>query len=102
MKKVLPKIIEHEQKGFLSHRYIGENIRTVYDTLHCMKHKNLVGMILLIDLKKAFDSLEWDYLKLVLKGYNFGDDFLIWFLTLYNDCNSCIINNGFFLSFFKL
>ena len=100
MKKVLPKKIEQEQKGFLSDRYIGENVRPVYDTVHCMKHKNLVGMILLIDFEKAFDPLEWDYLKLVLKKYNIGDDFLTWFSTLYNDCNSCVINNGFFSSFF--
>ena len=41
-----------------------------------MKYKNSVGMILLIDFEKAFDSLEWDYLKLVRKGYQFEDDFL--------------------------
>ena len=66
MKKVLPKIMEHGQKGFPSDRYIGENIRTVYDTLRCKK--NLVGMILLIDFDKAFDSLEWDSSNWSLKG----------------------------------
>ena len=33
LKMVLPKLISEEQKGFLKGRYIGENIRLLYDTL---------------------------------------------------------------------
>ena len=32
LKMVLPKLINEEQKGFLKGRYIGENIRLLYDT----------------------------------------------------------------------
>ena len=102
LKNVLPKVISNSQKGFLKDRYIGENIRLVFDImfeLHKVKKK---GLLLLLDFEKAFDSLEWNYINKVLKEYNFGDDFTRWVKTLYNKANSCVINNGFFSEFFEL
>ena len=102
IKQVLPNIIGNDQKGFLKNRYIGENIRTVYDTLSYTKNKNICGMLLMVDFEKAFDSLEWDYLRYILEATNFGADFLQWFTVLYSNCNSCVINNVFFHLFFKI
>lgn len=55
-----------------------------------------------MDFEKAFDSIEWSYIENVLKWYNFGSDFLKWFQIIYNDSESCVINNGNYSSFFKL
>ena len=102
IKKVLPKIITDDQKGFIKDRYIGENIRTIFDSTQYAKIRKLMGMLLLIDFEKAFDSLEWDFLLMVLKAYNFGFDFVSWFSLLYANSNSCVINNGFFLNSSRL
>ena len=82
MKEVLPSIIQNEQNGFLKNRYIGENIRTIADSLEYIRQKKVTGMTLQIDFEKAFDSLEWDYLDSVLKVYNFGEEFRTWFSIL--------------------
>ena len=37
IKEVLPSIIQSEQKGFLKNRYIGENIRTIADSLEYIR-----------------------------------------------------------------
>ena len=102
IKEVLPSIIQSEQKGFLKNHYIGENIRTIADSLEYIRQKKITGMILLIDFEKAFDSLEWDFLESVLKAYNFGEDFRRWFSILYKISNSCVINNVFFTESFKI
>ena len=99
---MLPKIIADDQKGFIKDRYIGENIRTIFDSIQFAKTRKLMGMLLFIDFAKAFDSLEWDFLLMVLKAYNFGSDFISWFSVLYANSNSCVINNGFFSKFFKI
>ena len=57
MKKVLPNIINQEQKGFLKKRYTGENIRTLYDTMQYLEEKHKMAMLLQIDFEKAFDSV---------------------------------------------
>ena len=102
LKNVLPTIISNEQKGFLKSRYIGENIRTIYDVMEYLQQNNKAGMLLLIDFEKAFDSLEWFYLNKVLKAYNFGEQFISWFNILYKNSSSCVINNGMFSEFFQL
>ena len=102
IKKVLPKIIGNEQKGFLKNRYIGENIRTVYDLMEYLETKDQEGMLLLLDFEKAFDSIEWDYLNSVLRSYGFGPQFIRWFNVLYKNACSCVLNNGNFSEFFKL
>ena len=102
MKEVLPSILQSEQKGFFKNPYIGENIRTIADSLEYIRQKKIMGMTLLIDFEKAFDSLQWDYLESVLKVYNFRKDFRTWFSILYKNSKSCVINNGFFTEFFKI
>ena len=91
-----------EHKGFLKNRYIGENIRTVYDLMEYLETSNKSGMLLLLDFEKAFDSIEWDYLNHVLRAYGFGSQFIKWFNILYKNASSCIVNNGHFSDFFLL
>ena len=72
MKKVLPDIINNTKTGFLQGRFIGKNIRLISDILHYTADQNLEGIVLFIDFKKAFDSLEWGYLISALDTFNFG------------------------------
>ena len=56
-KSVLDKLINFDQTGFISGRYIGENIRLIYDILQYTDEHEIPGLLLLIDFKKAFDSI---------------------------------------------
>ena len=75
LKNVLPNIIHSSQKGFLKNRYIGENIRTDYDIMDYLDINGKGGMLLWGDFEKAFDSIEWEYIRAILKSYNFGETF---------------------------
>ena len=73
LKLCLPKIINEDQTGFISGRFIGENTRMVYDTIdYCSSH-NKKGLLLILDLSKAFDTIELQFISDVLKLFNFGD-----------------------------
>ena len=102
LKLVLPSIINEDQTGFISGRYIGENIRILYDVLQYTEDHNLPGMLLLIDFEKAFDSVSWDFLFNVLNFFNFGDSFIKWVKLFYNKCQSCVIVNGHLSEWFYL
>ena len=45
------------KKGFMKGRYIGENIRLLYDLIFYTKLHKKPGMLLLIDFEKAFDTV---------------------------------------------
>ena len=83
LKGILDKLISRTQTGFISGRYIGENIRLVYDLLHYTEKENIPGLIMLVDFEKAFDSVSWTFLYQVLDFLNFGTNFKQW-IRLFN------------------
>ena len=94
IKTVLQKLIHEDQTGFISGRYIGENIRNIYDILFYTEKQNIPGLLLLIDFEKAFDSVAWSFVDKVLDFFNFGTDIKKWINTFYNNIKSCVIVNG--------
>ena len=84
--KVLPDIICPNQTGYVNNRYIGENVRLIADIIDYTKTKEIQGVALFLDFKKAFDSIEWDYLSTVLDVFNFKEDFKRWVKVFYTDC----------------
>ena len=76
--KVLPDIISLDQTGYVKNRYIGENVRLISDVIHYTKAKQTQGIALFLGFKKAFDSIEWEYLHKVLDVFNFKQDFKGW------------------------
>jgi hypothetical protein len=62
IKSVLDNIIHDDQKGFITGRFIGENIRLLHDIICETQKQNIAGMLLLIDFEKAFDTVSWDFI----------------------------------------
>ena len=102
LKKILPQLINNDQTGFLSGRYIGENIRTLYDLIAHTEKNNIPGLLLLIDFEKAFDSVAWSFIHKVLDFFNFGEQFKRWISVFYKNTKSCVTVNGHLSSWFKL
>ena len=63
LKTILDKLINQDQKGFIAGRFIGENVRLIYDVLFETKNQDIPGMILSIDFEKAFDTVSWKFMK---------------------------------------
>ena len=63
LRPVFPFIISDTQKGFMKDRFMGENTRLLYDLMHYLEENNKTGLLLLVDFEKAFDSIEWLFLK---------------------------------------
>ena len=52
LKLTLDNLTHVHQKGFISRRFIGENIRLIYDVLFETKIRNLQGLFYQLTLKK--------------------------------------------------
>ena len=102
IKSVLPGIIHRDQTGGISGRYIGENIRLIEDILYEIENHDSEAIILMLDMEKAFDRVEWNWLFKVMKRFNFGDRFISWLQTLYSNAKCSILTNGFQSEYFHI
>ena len=102
LKKVLPFLINENQKGFMEGRFIGENIRLLYDLLLYTDVNDIPGLLLLIDFEKAFDSISHHFIIKVLQYFKFGPSIIRWFSVFYENIQSCIVVNGHLTPRFRI
>ena len=60
------------------------------------------GYLVTMDIEKAFDSLDYDFLLNALQKFGFGENFMHWIKVLLNKQQSCVINGGFTTRYFNL
>ena len=92
LKNVLPSLISDNQSAYVDGRFISEGGRLIADVLQTTDMLKLNGMLITIDIQKAFDSVNHQFLILALKRYGFGKMFIKWVKTLLNNQESYIIN----------
>ena len=61
---------------------------------------DISGYLVTMDIEKAFDSLDHDFLLFALKKFGFGENFVYWIKVLLNKQQSCVINWGFTTRYF--
>ena len=74
MRPILAQFISKEQFGFLKNHQILEVVGISQEFMHTIKVKKLDAIILKMDLIKAFDRVNWVFLRLILlqKGLDLG------------------------------
>ena len=102
LERVLKLLINPDQTGFIKGRYIGQNIRLTNDILEQTTNQNIPGILITLDFKKAFDTIEWEFIKKTLALFNFGDNIQRWISPLYANPESSVMNNGFCTNPFQI
>ena len=94
IKITLERIINPDQTGFLSNRFIGENTRLLLDTINYCETFNKPGLIVVVDYAKAFDTIEWSFIDFCLELFGFGDNIRSWVNILQKKSFSMVEQNG--------
>ena len=94
LKGTLDSVISHCQTGFIKGRLISESTRLVHDIMHYVDNKQLPGLIMLIDFKKAFDSLSWTFLYKILNSFGYSENFIKWIKLFNTDITAYILQCG--------
>ena len=83
IKRFMNDLIHPDQSGFLKGRNIGNNVRLIFDIIEYTQTNEIPGAIVLLDIEKAFDSVNHNFLFHTLKQFNFGTKFIDWIRTLH-------------------
>lgn len=102
MHEVLVQVIHPDQTYCVPGRTIFDNILLVRDAIDTTKMFNIDLGLISLDLEKAFDQVEHDYLWKVLEVLGFCKDFIDLVMVLYNDAESVQKINDELCSHFKL
>ena len=78
--------------AYLNGMFISGGGRLISDISEVNNLLKLKGHLLTIDILKAFDSVNHNFLLKILENYGFSHDFLKWISILLQYQKSCIIN----------
>ena len=102
IKGTLHKLIHTDQTGFIAGRYIGENIRLIYDIMQYTEENSIPGLLLSADFEKAFDSVSWSFTYKVMEFFGFGNSIISWIKTFNNNVKLSVNQCGNLSSFFGI
>eukprot|EP00253_Pinus_taeda_P025512 PITA_25512 len=98
---ILSRNISMEQFGFLNGRQIHEAIGVTQEVTHSIKVKKKKGAVLKIDLSKAYDRINWLYLRMLLTHIGFSYPFVSWIMGCITNVSFAVLVNGAASSFFN-
>ncbi|XP_042958229.1 uncharacterized protein LOC122293848 [Carya illinoinensis] len=73
---IIDKVVSHEQGAFVPGRSIFENITLAQEMVHSLNKKTVGGNVMLkIDMAKAYDRVNWDFLLKLFRAFGFSERF---------------------------
>jgi len=94
LKPLLPSLASEEQSGYVEGRQILDNIIQAHEVVHMLTNKKQAGMIMQLDIAKAYDKVNWNYIKKVLTAFGFDHNWVRWVMELVTSSSFSILVNG--------
>ncbi|KAA3477692.1 reverse transcriptase [Gossypium australe] len=97
MSDILGVCINEAQGAFIPGRLISDNILIAYEVLHSLKMKKggkKGNFALKLDMSKAYDRVEWDFLAGIMKTLGFHVDWIILIMRCVSSVSYSVCLNG--------
>eukprot|EP00253_Pinus_taeda_P001635 PITA_01635 len=94
LKPILPGLISEEQSGYVEGRQILDNILLAQEMVHTLQSRKVAGMMMQLDLSKAYDKASWNYLEAILTAFGFASHWIRWIMALIKSTRFSILVNG--------
>ncbi|XP_019423031.1 PREDICTED: uncharacterized protein LOC109332502 [Lupinus angustifolius] len=99
---ITPNIISSQQRGFIKGRKIQDCIYLASEAINLLPHKVFGGNLAIkLDIKKAFDTIDWTFLLDTLKAFGFNQVFCSWINAILHSARLSININGSQVGFFN-
>ena len=66
LKSVISTIVNENQVAYVNNRFIGESGRLISDVLKITNSLDIEGLLMIVDIENAFDSINHSFLMCVL------------------------------------
>lgn len=70
-----------------------DNVLLAQEMIHTLQSQKKVGMIIQLDLSKAYDKVSWTYLEAILKAFGFAQHWINWILAMVKSPSFSILVN---------
>jgi hypothetical protein len=97
LKHVLNKCISANQSAFVPGRSILDNAMAAIEVVHFMKSKTrgkLGEVALKLDISKAYDRIDWEYLRGIMCKMGFSTQWISWIMMCVETVDYSVIVNG--------
>ena len=100
--KVIHLVVNKDQTCGVPGRFIGENVALLRDVVDYASLSGTPIAILSLDQEKAFDRVDWPFMRCTLSAMGFGPSFISWVDLFYHRVQSSVNVNGYLSPFFGL
>lgn len=102
IKEGLTSLIDSNQSAFIPGRQISDNILLAQEFMKGYSWKRTVSKCAFkVDIQKAYDTVNWDFLKTVLIRFGFHSSMVHWIMVCLTSASFSICVNGELHGFFK-
>lgn len=94
LKSILSLLISHQQSSYVEGKQIMDSIILSHELIHSLKIQKNPGMVIELDMSKAFDNISWDYMRQVVAMFGFLKDSIKWIMAMVSRAFFYILMNG--------
>eukprot|EP00253_Pinus_taeda_P014407 PITA_14407 len=101
LEPLLLVLVSGEKSGYMEGRQILDNIIQAQEVVHSLTSKKQASMIMQLDIAKAYDKVNWVYLRKMLIAFGFDHNWVRWVMGLVTSSRFFILVNGTPLEIFS-